>query len=353
MRRKNKNATPVGESGSIGDGSTHQPQVKTNAPLNADAFYKALVLSCKLHRLTGVVKGIGFLTVAEINNPGLVLAGFTSCFEHTQLQLIGPTEWAYLQTLSTGRRLQAWNNVLVPGVPLIVFTTGIKPDAGVVAAARRAHIPLYTSELSSHHFRRHATAFLEAYFAPRITVHGSLMDVFGVGLLYVGKSGIGKSECALDLIYRGHGFVADDAVTIVKRDKALVGIGHAELGHHMEVRGIGIMNIPALFGIKSIRAEKQIDAQIELHEQESGYNYERCGLTRRTVTVLDQKIPAFTIPASSGKNVAVLSEAIALNLLLTRQGINAAEEFNQKLICILRGKKPRNVLTLHGKGIVS
>jgi HPr kinase/phosphorylase len=170
-------------------------------------------------------------------------------------------------------------------------------------------------------------------------MHATLVDVYGIGMLYTGKSGVGKSECALDLIERGHRLVADDIVNIVRREDALVGTGSPLLGHHMEIRGVGIINIQSLFGIRAIRLDKKIEVVIELVKWDPQMAYERLGIIENTVDVLGMNIDKVTVPIFPGKNITVISEIIAMNILLKYNGINTAKEFNQRLLDALEQKR--------------
>ncbi|HSG99763.1 MAG TPA: HPr(Ser) kinase/phosphatase, partial [candidate division Zixibacteria bacterium] len=188
------------------------------------------------------------------------------------------------------------------------------------------------SRLSTAELTNRLAAYLEMVFAPSIAVHGTLVDVYGVGLLYTGKSGVGKSEIALDLVERGHRLVADDVVKVTRKSKdVVVGSGSELLGHHMEIRGVGIIDIESLFGIRAIRMQKRIEVEVRLTLWSETESYERLGLEERTAKILGASIPVVNIPISPGKNITVISEVIAMNHMLKVYGENSAEEFSRRL----------------------
>ncbi len=186
--------------------------------------------------------------------------------------------------------------------------------------------------MSTTPFIHELTAYLDDIFAPASTTHGSLVDVYGVGLLFTGRSGIGKSECALDLVERGHRLVADDVVTIKRRhENVLIGSANKVLGHHIEIRGVGIIDLQKVFGIRAIRFQKRIEVEVHLEEWQDGSDYERTGLEDRLATLLGVQIPLVTVPIYPGKNITVIAEVIALNYLVKSYGFDAALEFDRKL----------------------
>jgi HPr kinase/phosphorylase len=181
---------------------------------------------------------------------------------------------------------------------------------------------------------------VEDAFAPRTTLHGSLADVYGVGLLFVGRSGIGKSECVLDLVERGHRLVADDVVKVTRRGTdVLIGQGHELAGHHMEIRGVGLVDIPALFGVRAVRQQKRIEVVVQLEDWETAQNADRTGLSRDTQSILEVPIPKVIVPLNPGKNITVVSEVVALMHLLRYSGVDVATAFNERLIKRMREKR--------------
>jgi HPr kinase/phosphorylase len=198
--------------------------------------------------------------------------------------------------------------------------------------AQRHEVPLLRSRLKTGEFYRRLQPFLEEAFAPTTTMHGSLADVYGVGLLFVGRSGIGKSECVLDLVERGHRLVADDLVYVSKRgNDILIGKGHELQQHHMEIRGIGILDVRALFGIRAIRQQKRIEVVVQLEDWIETGKYDRTGLDTQEIQVLGVNLPKVVVPLNAGKNITVLSEVVAMNHLLKYSGVHSAKLFNDRL----------------------
>jgi HPr kinase/phosphorylase len=209
------------------------------------------------------------------------------------------------------------------------------PELGEIAG--EAGVPILRSALKTNEFYRRVKPFLEEEFAPTTTLHGSLADVYGVGLLFVGQSGIGKSECVLDLVERGHRLVADDLVIASRRGTdIIIGRGHDLQRHHMEIRGVGVIDVPAIFGIHAVRQQKRIEVIVQLEEWDRAAAIERTGLDTQVTTILDVEIPKVTIPLNPGKNITVVAEVVAMNHLLRYSGVDPAEAFNERLIGRMR-----------------
>jgi HPr kinase/phosphorylase len=289
------------------------------------------------------------ITSREIHYPGLALTGFMYHFHYKKIQFVADMEWHYLNSLTRKKRTLALKRFFKHPVPLIVITRGRKPHKELLDCAEALQIPVYQSKLSANVVGKKISTFLEDYFAPQVTVHATLVDVYGIGLLYTGKSGIGKSECALDLVERGHRMVADDIITITRKGESLIGQGSSLLGHHMEIRGVGIIDMQSLFGIRAIRINKKIEVMVELVEWNPKKNFERLGISENTTEILGIKIDKVTIPIFPGKNITVISEVIAMNILLKYNGIHTAREFNQKLIDTLKAKHMGKIKK-HDKG---
>jgi HPr kinase/phosphorylase len=195
------------------------------------------------------------------------------------------------------------------------------------------------SKLKTAEFYRRVKPIVEDAFAPRTTLHGSLADVYGVGLLFVGRSGIGKSECVLDLVERGHRLVADDVVQVTRRGHdVLIGKGHELAAHHMEIRGIGLIDIPALFGVRAVRQQKRIEVIVQLEDWETTRESDRTGLSRQETLILEVPVPKVVVPLNPGKNITVISEVVAMNHLLRYSGIDTAAAFNERLIRRMKEK---------------
>jgi HPr kinase/phosphorylase len=219
----------------------------------------------------------------------------------------------------------------------VIITKDQDLPRGLAEAATGSGIPLLRSKLKTNEFYRRLKPWLENEFAPTATVHGSLADVYGVGLLFQGPSGIGKSECVLDLVERGHRLVADDLVIVKKAgNDLLIGRGHELARHHMEIRGIGLIDIQNVFGIRSVRQQKRIEVVVWLEYWREGAHTERTGLDVETTTILECELPKVTVPLNPGKNITVVAEVIAMQHLLRYSGVHTAETFNERLISRMR-----------------
>jgi HPr kinase/phosphorylase len=270
---------------------------------------------------------------AEVSSPGLVLAGYVKRFSAQRLQVLGETEITYLASLNPSARREILDLFFSFPIPAVFITKGQRLPLGLKEFAANAGVPLIRTKLKTAEFYRRIKPVLEMEFAPTVSLHGSLADVFGVGLFFTGKSGIGKSECVLDLVERGHRLVADDLVITSKRgNDVLIGRGHEMQRHYMEIRGVGLIDIPAIFGIRAVRQQKRIEVVVELEEWNQHAVVDRTGLDVATATILDVELPKITVFLNPGKNITVIAEVIALNHLLRYSGINAAEQFNERLM---------------------
>ena len=268
----------------------------------------------------------------DISSPGLALAGYTERVAEGRMWVFGQTEMTYLSALGSEAARAHLEAVFQFDVPAVFVTKGLSVPDFFMEAATLYGIPVIRSRASTKRFYERIKPFLLAALAPTTNLHGSLADVYGVGLLFVGESGVGKSECVLDLVERGHRLVADDLVMASRRGAdVLIGRGHELQRHHMEIRGIGIIDIPALFGIRSVRQQKRIEVvvHLELWNQEAAYS--RTGLEEDTQTILGVEIPRVTVPLNPGKNITVISEVVAMNHLLKYSGVNAAAAFDARL----------------------
>lgn len=291
--------------------------------------------------------GIGLsrlIANTDISSPGLALAGYIDRFVAERLQVLGETEITYLVSLSPAERDRILTSFFGFDMPAVIITKEQNPPDGLREAAARTGIPLLRTKLKTAEFYRRIKPALDAEFAEVATLHGSLADVFGVGLFFTGKSGIGKSECVLDLVERGHRFVADDLVITTRRgNDVLIGCAHELQRHHMEIRGVGLIDIPSIFGIRAVRQQKRIEVVVRLEEWDQNAMVDRTGLDPETTTILGVEIPLITVPLNPGKNITVIAEVIALNHLLRYSGINPAEAFNQRLIGRMRQAAAGNV----------
>jgi HPr kinase/phosphorylase len=267
-----------------------------------------------------------------ISNPGLVLAGFRDRFPTGRVQVLGETEVYYLRSLGAAELEETVRAFFALALPAVVITKGLDVPATVIDIANESGVPLLRSQLKTGDFYRRLQPFLEELFAPSTTMHASLADVYGVGLLFVGRSGIGKSECVLDLVERGHRLVADDVVIISRRGTGvLIGRGHELQRHHMEIRGIGIIDVRALFGIRAIRLQKRIEVVVQLVDWDESARYDRTGLETEATDILGVPVPKVVVPLNAGKNITVLSEVVATNHLLKYSGVHSARQFNESL----------------------
>jgi HPr kinase/phosphorylase len=306
-----------------------------NAPakgLTVEDFFQSKSASLALELMTGGVSLKRRIESATISSPGLVLAGFTDRFARGRLQVLGETEIRYLNSLDDAALEHSVETFLSLDMPCIFVTKGQEIPHVLLAGATRHSVPVICTRLKTGDFFRRVQPYLEEQFAPSTTLHGSLADVYGVGLLFMGKSGIGKSECVLDLVERGHRLVADDLVHVTQRgNDILIGRGHELQRHHMEIRGIGIIDISALFGIRAIRQQKRIEVVVHLDQWSDATHYDRSGLDVEEMDVLGVKLPRVTVPLNPGKNITVMSEVVAMNHLLKYSGTHSAHLFNKRL----------------------
>lgn len=289
--------------------------------------------SLQLEVLTGDFGLDREIGVPEISSPGLILAGFTARFASKRLYVLGQTEVAYLRSLDRAAQVTALETFFTLDAPCVFITKHQDPPDELITIATERGVPVVRSALKTAQFYQRITPFLQEAFAPRVSVHGSLADVYGVGLLFVGKSGIGKSECVLDLVERGHRLVADDVVHVVRRGgDVLIGRGHELSHHYMEIRGVGLVDVRALFGIRAVRQQKRIEVVVELQAWDSGLEVERTGLDVQTTNILDVELPKVVVPLNPGKNITVISEVVAMSHLLRYSGFDPAHAFNERLI---------------------
>lgn len=276
---------------------------------------------------------------ADASGPGLVLAGYTGRFVHQRIQVLGETEVSYLRALPRDELDRILRLYFGYPIPCLMVTKGLDLPSGLEDAAKAAGIAILRSTLKTQEFYQKIVPFLEDHFAPGTSLHGSLADVYGVGLLFTGASGIGKSECVLDLVERGHRLVADDLV-IAKRKGAdvLIGTGHPLQRHYMEIRGVGLIDVRAVFGIRAVRQQKRIEVVVVLQPWNEGAPVERTGLDVESTTILGVELPKITVHMNPGKNITVIAEVIAMNHLLRYSGIDPAQAFNERLTGHLRKK---------------
>ena len=272
------------------------------------------------------------ITTPELYRPGLVFAGHFEKFEFDRIQILGETEIKYLKSMTKSKRYDIIKEIFTRfRIPCIITTKGFSPDKELLFLADENNIPVLKSRLTTNNFSNRLSLFLQDWFAPRKSIHGTLVDVIGIGVLITGKSGIGKSECALALISRGHRLIADDVINVKKKEEIIIGEVNKKIGHFMEIRGIGILDIETMFGIQSIRMQKRIEIQVELTPWRPNMDYERIGLKDRFNRILDVEIPIIYLPVSPGKSIVDIIEVIAMNHMLKIYGYNAAKIFNERI----------------------
>jgi HPr kinase/phosphorylase len=293
-----------------------------------------------LKQLSRSLEGSLPITQSDLNRPGLLLAGYSDSFLNERVQVLGEIEQSYLSSLSAADRTVAITRLFSFQMPCVILTHARPPDPLITEEADRTGTPLLSTELGTTAFQHRLASILEEAFAPELSVHASLVDVYGVGLLFTGRSAIGKSECALDLVERGHRLVADDVVVIKRlHENILIGMSNEILTHHVEIRGIGIIDVQKVFGIRSIRGQKRVEVEVNLRDWDSSEDYERLGLEPRTSRILGVEIPLVEVPIFPGKNITVISEVIALNYLVRAYGYDPAKAFSERLLRTMEQKK--------------
>ena len=272
-----------------------------------------------------------YVNEADLHRPGLALAGYTELYTHHRVQIFGNTETRFLSNLSEDEQKNAFKNVLAFDVPVIFLTDGNDLPDYLLDMARNANLPVYKSPVETTKFMSLLRDFLDDQFALQTMVHGSMVDVYGIGILIAGRSGIGKSEVALDLIERGHRLVADDVVMLTQKNNILMAAATDMSKHFMEIRGLGIIDVMSMFGIRSIRYQKRLEVVLELTLWDDSKNVERTGLSEDYVNVMGVDIPLIHLPITPGKNITVIAEVIAMNYLLKHYGYDAAKAFQDKI----------------------
>lgn len=278
------------------------------------------------------------ITSPEASSPGLVLAGYLNRFPYQRIQVLGETEITYLQSLGVDARTTYLEQFFGFPIPCAFISKQLEPPAPLLELAEAAGIAILRSRLKTAEFYRLIKPYLAEQFAPTTTMHGSLADVYGVGLFFTGKSGIGKSECVLDLVERGHRLVADDLVFVSRRgNDVLIGKGHELQRHFMEIRGVGLLDVPAIFGIHAVRQQKRLEVVVVLEEWDAEAAIDRTGLDVQTQDILGVEVPKITVHLNPGKNITVIAEVIAMNHLLRYyRGYDSATAFNERLIGQMR-----------------
>ncbi|MDC7126945.1 MAG: HPr(Ser) kinase/phosphatase [Spirochaetales bacterium] len=279
----------------------------------------------------------------DLNRPGLTLSGFFEGFQYSRIQIFGNGETLFLKKLITENKIDTIKKFLSYEIPCCTFTSNLHPEQAFLDLAEKAGVPVLITDLNSSEFSRRLIRALNTIFAQKKVIHATLVEVFGLGILLKGASGIGKSETALELIERGHRLIADDAVELsCVNGNLVIGKGVNDIaGHHMEIRGLGILNISNLFGVGAIRDSKQVQLVVELEEWNSEKIYDRLGANETTTDFLGVGIPVITLPIKPGRNIPIIIETAAMNERLKKLGYYSAREFNQSVLKWLEGQNAR------------
>lgn len=278
-------------------------------------------------------EGIGrYITTSDISRPGLEMAGYFTHYPANRVQLLGMTELSFFEMLPEAERRDRMMQLCSQNTPAIIISRGLDVPPELITASNENHVPVLKTKLTTTRFSSRLTNFLESKLAPTTAIHGVLVDVYGIGVLLIGKSGVGKSETALELVKKGHRLVADDCVEIRQEsENLLIGNPPPLLEHLLEIRGIGIIDIMTLFGASAVRPYKRITLIIELENWNSEKSYDRLGLDEEKMRIIDTDLTKLTIPVQPGRNVSVIIEVAAMNYRLKKMGVNAAEEFSRRL----------------------
>ena len=297
----------------------------------------------KIRRLTGLVGMENEIVGYEINRPGMALFKYFKDFAYNRIQIFGKGEGNYVVTLDEENKIDVFEDMLSYPIPICIFTYNLTPPESFLEIAKRNNICVIISELTTSEMIRSIEALIEDEFVESFTIHGGLVEVFGVGVLILGKSGVGKSEATLELISKGHRLISDDTVEFRKlKDGRIIGKKNEFIKHNMEVRGIGVVDISRLSGMSAIRDKKRLDLVIELEHWKDDEQYDRMGLFDKTYNILNTEVPYLKIPVRSGRNICILIETAAKNFRLKEMGYNSAKELDKALIAQIEKKKEDN-----------
>ena len=309
--------------------------------VTVEQFLKEHALPLQMKVIGGAAALARIIREPTVNRPGLALSGFTRYFAYKRIQVMGHAEVYYLRSLRREERVARYAYLFAYRIPCVVFSRALKPDKEFLAAAEQSGVPIFQTPLVTMKFINLATLALESVFAPRGSELGSMVDILGIGAIIRGESGIGKSEAVLALVERGYSLVADDVVKVSLMDGRNVLCTSAELTRdHMEVRGIGIINVAQMFGVKAIRKKKKLDLIVTLKSWSELADVDRLGMDQEYVKVLGVDIPHVTIPVRPGRDIARLIEVAAFQTKLRKSGYNAASELNQRLLAQMAESAP-------------
>jgi HPr kinase/phosphorylase len=308
------------------------PPAIVPAPVTVRELLGDELASLNLRVLSGESHLDNLITHPRVQKPGLAFAGYFAYIKQGRVQIVGESETEYMLTLDEAERLRRFDVIASLPVPVFVITKGLPALPGFLESCQRSELPVLSSTALSSTVIKAISYFLEDHLVPSTRLHGVLLDIYGLGVMLIGDSGVGKSESALDLISRGHSLVADDLVYVKRYPSGeLVGFSEGPLRLHMELRGIGIINVQDLFGLASVRERKTIDLVIELEHWQAGQAYDRLGLDETVFHILDVPCPYIRMPVAMGRNVGILVEIAARNHVLKLQGHHSAREFARKL----------------------
>ncbi|MCM3765747.1 HPr(Ser) kinase/phosphatase [Neobacillus niacini] len=272
------------------------------------------------------------IMMSDISRPGLEIAGYFEYYPAERIQLLGMTELTFFEGLSERDKESRMERLCTDITPAIIITRGLEVPKELIEASERESVPVLRTPLKTTRFSSRLTNYLESKLAPTTAVHGVLVDIYGIGVLITGKSGVGKSETALELVKRGHRLVADDCVEIRQEDQdTLVGTSPELIEHLLEIRGLGIINVMTLFGAGAVRSNKRITLVINLELWDPKKQYDRLGLDEEKMKIIDTEVTKLTVPVRPGRNLAVIIEVAAMNYRLKRMGVNAAQQFTERL----------------------
>lgn len=278
----------------------------------------------------------------DLNRPALQLAGFFDYFDAERVQVVGKIEHTYIHNMFPSELKEILRKLFSAHIPCLIFTRDLEIPEMVLECAREYQIPIFQTGMATSAFNSDLNRFLKTELAPRTSVHGVLVDVYGEGVLIIGESGIGKSETALELIRRGHRLVADDVVEVKRvSDESLIGSSPDIIRHFIELRGIGIVDCKMLFGVQSVKDENEINIVIQLQEWEADTEFDRLGLIEQHMDILGVDVPSHTLPIRPGRNLAIIVESAAINYRQKKMGYNAAEEINKRVMGNLEKNKAR------------
>lgn len=292
-----------------------------------------LIQELKL-KLVNDEERVTFRTIptSDISRPGIEMAGYFTYYPAKRIQLLGKTELSFYEELTEDEKKDRMERLCTYDTPAIILSRGIEAPDNLIEAANDTGVPVLSSTITTTRLSSQLTTYLESQLAPMTAIHGVLIDIYGIGVMITGSSGIGKSETALDLVRRGHRLVADDSVEIhQEHDGVLVGQSPELIRHLLEIRGLGIINVMTLFGAGAVRNFKRIGLTIDLEIWDQKKQYDRLGLDEDAIRIFDTDLPKITLPVRPGRNLAVIIEVAAMNFRLKRMGINAAEQFSERL----------------------